>query len=367
MEGLRAQARQRFLNEQMFAGDRPAMQRLNIYLVGIAKFESQTSFSETHVPWIYSNELPTRINKPVPMIKNESAIATLTLGKIDRQADGTMLFDQRLFMDIFDAFKFDNYWLHMLLQSIYGLFSQTTQGGTLLTSYLNTDSYAILWSYNSSTKPITTKVLMIPRIKNESSKLSPAYSRLVRSMKYHKSLIDDGRFCFFLSATELTYWIQETVDQHLRQLRSNQIKIKHGVWQEKGAPSRDELVETYREIGFLLVSLAKITRHASIVRTILIGPYPYGQRPNLQPLSNQGPISSITTSQNACTAIPLAPIASKAKALSSVDDDIVNAAVIIQGQIESGELQASYLQERARIQHSVVCLKIQRLVLITAD
>jgi hypothetical protein len=88
-------------------------------------------------------------------------------------------------MDVFDDFGFGPYWLHMVLCSRYGFFSQDRQGGTPYTCYLHTVSYTVLWSYNFGT--ITTKALIIPR--ELSQHPGRIFDSFLQTTKHHEDVV----------------------------------------------------------------------------------------------------------------------------------------------------------------------------------
>ena len=188
-------------------------------------------------------------------------------------------------------------------------------------------------------------------------------------MEHLKDLIDDWRFCSFLCAVQLVQWIEDSVGENLTRIRFTEARTEHGTWLEQGEgilpPGPDELVEKSRVMGVSLTALANVARHASIARTILCN-LSSNRQPS-HPTSNHTLTSNTSTSQaSAPQSTPAhgpivqssTPSANKIAVKSSSADEIAGAVVLLEGQIESGDLQASYLQERAKTQHSVVRIKI---------
>ena len=332
MNGLRAEARQRFEAEQQFT-QRENLQRTAISLVTIAKFlNSETTVRHTSVQWPSHLDICDLINAPVFDNGNEKATATMSIVKFRRNSEGILSIERPVFVNLFDDLGFDPYWLNLILSSTYGFFSQYQPGSTLYRCYLHTVSYTLLWTYNSDT--VTTKVLFTPR--EHSQYPQQIFRSFLSTLVHHKDLINDWRFCSFLCGIELVRWIEGTAGENLGRIRDIEIFTGHGAWhvaQSDAAPSTDQLVYESKRLGLVLTALANVIRHACIVRMILSDLVVY--RPCLihQPSPAQTPSAATSTS-----------------ILSAITD----AVALLEGQIQSGELQTSYLQERGRMQQSVV-------------
>ncbi|KAF1828509.1 hypothetical protein BDW02DRAFT_226889 [Decorospora gaudefroyi] len=325
MDGLRAQALQTFLSEQKFKNNAD-LQKICIPLVTVAKFGAHTTVDQTDVEWLQSTGLCNKINAPVENTKKEKATAVMRLVKFDRDMDGKLRIDQQTFMQVFDDFGFDLYWLQLILCSTYGFFPKWSQGGALYTCYLHTVMYTALWSYDFRTT--VTKVLIIPR--ELSSNPERVFNGFLNTMKYQKDLVDDWRFCSFLSGVQLVRWIEGTAGENLIRIRNVEITTGHGAWRlnDSGpSPTTTTLVREAKELGFVLTALANVVRHASIARTVL-NDLTSPQPPSLHQLP----------SQQSPTAL----------------NNIADAIALLEDQIQSGELQAGYLQERGRTQQSVI-------------
>ncbi|KAI0846618.1 hypothetical protein F5Y00DRAFT_271908 [Daldinia vernicosa] len=334
MDGLRAQARQRFLQEQKFKEENAALYGVDIPLITIARFKTETTFSDVKVPWIQSKRFLDRVNQPIEDSNKQSPTATLKLVKFDREIDGTLLINQQLFMEVFQDFGFDAYWLHMLLCSVYGFFQLRDEGRSWCNYYLNTVSYTLLWVHKPCEK--STRVIIIPREADGVDDRDSIFSNFLQSMYYHRSLIDDCNFCSFLSTIQLVQWIEKSVSENLGLIRSTEIRTEHGTWldQRKAIfpPGTDELVEKSKEMGLSLAALANVVRHVSLAETI------FCNLPSREQPSHDHRFTFTNTA--------VAPVSSA--------DQIANAVGLLRGQVESSKLQANYLQERARTQHSVI-------------
>ncbi|CAN9426354.1 unnamed protein product [Alternaria alternata] len=332
MNGLRAEARQRFEAEQQFTQGEN-LQRTAISLVTIAKFlNSETTIRQTSVQWPGYLDICDLINSPVFDNVNEKATATMNIVKFRRDSEGILSIDRPAFMNLFKDLGFNPYWLNLILSSTYGFFSQHQPGSTLYRCYLHTVSYTLLWTYNSDT--VTTKVLFTPR--EHSQYPQQIFRSFLSTLVHHKDLINDWRFCSFLCGIELVRWIEGTAGENLGRIRDIEIVTGHGAWHEAqsdAAPSTDQLVYESKRLGLVLTALANVIRHACIVRMVLSDLVVH--RPCLIHQTSPAQTPSAATS-------------------TSILSDITDAVALLEGQIQSGELQASYLQERGRMQQSVI-------------
>lgn len=120
MNGLRGQARERFVSEQKFRQDAD-LQKATIAFIIIAKFvTAETTVKFTEVQWSQSRNICDTINAPIPDSENEKATATMRIIRFECDEDGVICVDQRTFMEVFDDFGFDTYWLNLILCSTYG-------------------------------------------------------------------------------------------------------------------------------------------------------------------------------------------------------------------------------------------------------
>jgi hypothetical protein len=354
MDVLGAQARESFLTEQKFEED-ALLQGLHISFVRVAKF-SDATLSQSQIPWLQATQLCQRLNNPVKNEHGNSAKAILTMVRFDRDLNGTLNMDSETFLDVFDDFGFHPYWLHLILHSVYGHFSLWRENGTLYTSYFNTASSTLLWSHDLST--LSTKVVIIPR-------LPPAYNDFLRSVHSHKDMIDDWRFCSLVCSIQTIHWVERSVGDHLKAVRIIESETGYGVWHtSEGAKDRKDtqlLVKISEKTGSILTELSNIARHASIARSVLNDLSQPRNPPSSQHSIALSSAVNVPTSQapisfvNQTVAIHSAHNTNKAVDLS-IADEMSSLVAILGGQVASGELAASYLQERARTQHSVVCL-----------
>ncbi|CAN9394087.1 unnamed protein product [Alternaria alternata] len=109
MNGLRAEARQRFEAEQQFTQGEN-LQRNAISLVTIAKFlNSETTIRQTSVQWPGHLDICDLINSPVFDNGNEKATATMNIVKFRRDSEGILSIDRPAFMNLFKDLGFNPY------------------------------------------------------------------------------------------------------------------------------------------------------------------------------------------------------------------------------------------------------------------
>ena len=304
-----------------------------IALLTVAQYTKvETTVKLSGIHWFQISEICDQINTPIPKNGDETATASMRLISLERSFDGVLSLDQRTFLDIFDNSGYDPYWLSMIVSSTYGFFSRLKDGGTEYTCYLHTVSYTMLWTYDSHKK--TTKAMLITR--EHPQYPAQIFRNLIQTIDHHKDLVGDARFCSFVCAIQMVRWIEDTAFRNLDRIRLIEFATGHGAWyrvQHDSPPSADELMSDSKRLGFVLTDLANISRHASIVRAVL------------NDLSSAPPLSSYH---------PTLARSSNTTSVPSPFDDISVAASMLEGQIQSGELQAGYLQERGSTQQAVV-------------
>jgi len=332
MNGLRTQARERFLLEQNFNQD-IGLHDTRISLLTVAKFpKAETTVKQTEIGWSKACTFCDQINTPIPKNGNETVTASMRLVRLERDHDGVISIDQRNFLEIFDNFGFDSCWLGMIASSTYGFFSQRKEGGAQYTCYLHTVSYTMLWTYDPD--EATNKAVLMPR--QHTRDPPQVFNGFLQTITHHKDLVNDARFCSFVCAIQMVRWIEDTAFENLRRIRSIEVTTRHSEWhkvQHDISPSTHELVNESKRLGLVLTALANVSRHACIVRAIL------NDLASAQPLSSH----HLALAQSSNTSSVPSPL-----------DDILFAASILEGQTQSGELQAGYLQERGRTQQAVV-------------
>ncbi|KAI4703511.1 hypothetical protein J4E89_010087 [Alternaria sp. Ai002NY15] len=192
----------------------------------------------------------------------------MRLISLERDFEGVLAIDRRTFLEIFDNFGYDPYWLGMILSSTYGFFPRLKEGGTQYACYLHTVSYTMLWTYDPHAT--TTKAVLIPR--EHSQYPQQIFKSVIDTIIHHKDLISDARFCSFMCAIQTVRWIEGTAFENLGRIRSIEVTTGHGAWHEvlhDSPPSTDELMKHSKRLGFVLTALANVSRHACIVRAIL--------------------------------------------------------------------------------------------------
>jgi len=327
MDGLRTQARERFLSEQRFKQDAELHDTITSLLTVTKSTKAEPLFKLTEIDWCSNKNICDEINAPIPKNDNEEATASMRLIRLELDNNGVFFIDQRTFLEIFDGFGFDPYWLDMILSSTYGFFSHRKEGGAQTTYYLHTVSYTMLWSYDYH--EVTTKAMLVPR--EHSRCPQQVFDGFIQTIAHHKELVKDARFCSFVCAIQVVRWIEGTAFENLCRIRSIEVATGHGAWQEVRhvlSPSTDELVRKSKLLGSVLTALANVSRHACIVRAIL----------NDLTLAHPSSIRHTVVAQSS----------------STLSDGILVAASMLEGQTKSGELQAGYLQERGRTQQAVV-------------
>jgi len=331
MNSLRTDARARFLSEQK-SKQGAELHDARISLLTVAQYPKvETTVNLGRIRWPQTSKICDQINKPIRKHGDATATASMRLISLERDFDGVLSIDHRTFLEIFDNFGYDPYWLGMIQFSTYGFFPRLKEGGTQYTCYLHTVSYTMLWTYDS--RETTTKAVLITREHSQSPQL--IYMGMMGIIIRHKDLVNDARFCSFVCAIQMVDWIEGTALENLGRIRSIEVTTGHGAWHEvqhDSTPSTDDLVKDSKQLGLVLTDLANIPRHACIVRAIL------DNLASVQPLSFRQ--SALAQSSN--TSVP------------SPFDDITVAASMLKGQTQSSELQACYLQERGRTQQAVV-------------
>lgn len=368
MEGLRRQAEDKFREEQKFQ-DNEHLRSVIIPVASVAKFANNTSpsISNANIRWLQSDKLVTQIDAPILDGNGLSANSTLRIVKFNRDIDGTLAIDLKLFMDIFNNFKLDLYWLHLVRHSVYGFFSNRKQGAPD-NYYLNTISYTLLWSFDSSRK--ITKAIIIPRETNPENP-NLVYNNFLRSIKYQTNLIDDWRFFILLCAAHIAQWIDHEVRVELNRVRDIESTTEYGGWVKSDEinsdeinhpPDMNELIKISKDSGNILTSLANVANHASIAKSMVTDLSTPRQTSAQQGPANVAAPNPINANATTTPGVNV-PLANQ-----SLSDEMTDAVAILKGQVDAGVLQANYLQERAKIQHSVVRTTIQcSCLLIFAD
>ncbi|OAL48231.1 hypothetical protein IQ07DRAFT_633218 [Pyrenochaeta sp. DS3sAY3a] len=354
MEGLRRQAEDKFREEQKFQ-DNEHLRSVIIPVVSVAKFANNASpsFRDANIRWIQSDKVITHIDAPILDGNKLSANSTLKIVKFNRDIDGTLAIDLKLFMDVFNNFKLDLYWLHLVRHSVYGFFSNRKQGA-LDNYYLNTISYTLLWSFDYTKK--ITKAIIIPRETNLDNP-NLVYNNFLRSLKYQTNLIDDWRFFIFFCAAHIAQWIDHEVRLGLNRVRDIESTTEYGGWVKSNEinseeinhpPEMNELIKISKDSGNILTSLANVANHASIAKSMVTD-----LSPRTQTGAQQG--SANAAAPNPINAKPTTTPGSHVPLVNQLlSDEMSDAVAILKGQVDAGVLQANYLQERARIQHSVI-------------
>jgi hypothetical protein len=335
MNSLRAEARQRFGAEQQFKKGED-LQLTTMKLVTIAKFiDSETTVRQTSVEWPGYLDICDLVNAPVSNNDNKKATMTMNIVEFRHDGRGILCINRRVLMNFFDDFGFDVYWLHMLCWSAFGFFQQVSRGGIFRHCFRQTELWTILWAHECISK--TTKVLAIERVAYQVS--SDDFIRFLLTINYHKDLIDDWRFCSFLCGSSLVHRLEYSIKHNLEQIQHAEAITGHGLgaWHDAFSrvyPATDELVTVSRSLGLVIAALAGEIRDFCTARKLLhdlISPLP-SQWIHHQPVQNLSPASS-----------------------PPHKDDIADIAEILGSNIQSIGIQASVIQERGRIQQSVVC------------
>lgn len=321
MDGLRSQARNNFLRTQHFE---PQRLESTIPLITVRKTVSgDTSIEHEGVRPI---EVVHQATQPIGEYENRAIAASLRIVRIDGDADGVLYVSGKTFIDLFEAFDLDFCWLSMLQQSVYGFHHLQCPPSPLKSSnpfnfYLKTVLYTLLWSYNPA--DASTKAIMITRIACSQRYHDELYCDFVQSVSIHRDLVDDPRFCSFITGINLVSWLHYSILQQLDVIRGVEIETGHGTWtssrQRSDRPVTQRLVELSKETGLSLSYLANLPRHVCIAKILLQN------------------FNSLGTGSNAMS-------------VSKIEE----VATFLADQVNAAENSVSYLQERARTQQSVV-------------
>ena len=173
-------------------------------------------------------------------------------------------------MNLFDDFGFDAYWLHVLCWSTFSFFQQVSRGGTARHCFLQTELWTILWAHDFISK--TTKVLAIELVAYQGS--SDDFVRFLRTIDYHKDLIDDWRFCSFVCVSSLVHRLEYSIKHNLERIQHAEAITGHGLgaWPDAFSrvyPTTDELVTVSRCLGLVIAALAGEIRDFCIARELL--------------------------------------------------------------------------------------------------
>jgi len=173
---------------------------------------------------------------------------------------------------------------------------------------------------------VSTKIIIIPRASDGLRDCDDIFTRFLHSLDSHKDLIDHPLFCAFICVADLALWLDEYIGRELSIIREIERGTGHGAWvttgEQNSRMNTEELVDLSRRTGASLAALANVTRHVRIAETVF---------KDLESAlkSGVGPHSSSI-------------------------NKIAEAVTLLRRQVDSAELYASYLQERARAQQSVV-------------
>lgn len=268
MDGLRTQAYESFLSDQNFKDPRLPQ---HLPFITVSKHQSTTKFEQSSIS---STDIVKEINLPIDSIGNKTVEASLWIAKVDREFDGTLGVSQRAFMDMYNAFNLDLYWLHMLRCATYGFYQShhplpPPLQGSLYSFYVHTVSYVILWSYNTHNS--FTRAIIITKgcygVKNRDATLY----QFLKLLDRHKDLIDEPRFLAFLVGVDLIRRIDDTNSKELISIRKIEAGTGHSLWgfqeEENRMPNTEELAEMSKRLGDICSSLANIIRHVSIGKT----------------------------------------------------------------------------------------------------
>ncbi|KAG9190009.1 hypothetical protein G6011_08097 [Alternaria panax] len=333
MDGLRTHARDEFGTEQQFTPRTTCRQQGRFWMVHVAKFpNAEATVDVGDYSLSHSNSMLDLVNKPTDQNDNETATARLTLIQFERRWDDVVCMDKDTFMAVFADFDLDPYWLHMIHRSVYGFFSQCRRSERLYNCYLHTVSYTALWSHNVETS--RTKVLFIP--KNGSHYPELGFNSLLKTIKHQKELVDDRRFFSFVCGIQLARHLEVTVRANLSSIRDTEDITGYGIWsgcRSGSVATTDELVTNSKRLGLALTALANVFRHGCIGRALL---------------------KDLSSRQSLCLHRAACLHSSGRTSHTPTVDGIACARDMIESQIQSSELEASYLQERGRTQQSVI-------------
>jgi hypothetical protein len=339
MEGLRAKAKENFLQGQKFLEPPDPIQpwQASLFMtsvVTICKRSSHVAFLQANIP---RTELLENLKAPLDPHNEEKPTAIFRLVKIDRGLeDGRIPLAKNLFMDIFKEFGLDEYWLHLVQYWAYGFYQiqhRNPGHGPQHSCYLNMVSFTLIWSFNAQTS--TTKAIFIPRRMDGLINPGGIYGRFTSLLEAQKSLIDDSSFCSFLCACYLVHWIDIYIGVELPKIRKIEGATGYSQWIDENHdddPGTESLAEMSKKTGESLSSLANVARHVALAKTLL------------QKLkTGEGQVSTVASGED-----------DNAGSMSSADQ-IREALTILQSQIEFSDHYTTYLQERARTQQPVVC------------
>ncbi|KAI5923242.1 hypothetical protein F4810DRAFT_669491 [Camillea tinctor] len=189
--------------------------------------------------------------------------ATFTLLSIRRNKDEKLMIDHDVFSTIFQYFKIERRFLQLVRTNRYGL--HYDREGDVVSYYIGTALYTIMWSFDVSTRE--TCAILLSRYKPESFELD-GFQQLVKleAAKLHSP--------FFLAwdvLVHLSNWLDRSTYISLIELRKLEGVTGYGFYGNVKLDveaSMEELTQASKHIGSVQVKLANQSRHIAIALSI---------------------------------------------------------------------------------------------------
>jgi hypothetical protein len=142
---------------------------------------------------------------------------------------------------------------------------------------------------------------------------------------------------FLLRVSSLVHCLEDSIKHNFKDVQHAEAIARHGAWPNmfpRVNSTTDELVTVSRSLGLVITALAGEIRGFYVARELL---HDLKSPLLLQSIHHQ-PVQNLSVASS-----------------SPHKDDIADVAEILGSDIQSIELRASVIQERGRIQQSVVC------------
>lgn len=225
--------------------------------------------------------------------------STLQIVKIDRNRNGKLRIDPSTFRQLFDVCRIDPCVLYLITRGVYGSrhfrsAQPRGRGEYIDTFYINSVSAMVFWAWDRKWKD--TKAIVIPRQSNSVDDSVGIFAEFLGTVETQKDLIDRPWFLQFVSAVNLTLWIDIVLENELEVLRKIEAKSGHGPWvTNEPPPDLNELMGLSESTGFSVTGLSNAARHATMVLNLLdiddlTTPAKQGERPYVDTTSSAGEI-----------------------------------------------------------------------------
>lgn len=272
MDILRHEAWDDFFLRRRFLERPVSHSPMDLSLVTIRQFESETTFDQTKIS---EKDIAKYMREPVEQHENKKAAASLRLVRIDYTSNPNellLVMKQRNFVNLFKTLNTDVYCLQLLLDAPYGGVHQfkllLDQGqGCIISVYVRTPEYTMIWSYTST--DFTTKAIIIP---HPLYPFDGTFVELTSALNRYRSLVDSPHYLLFICGIGMARWLSSTVN--FERERVNRIEEGTGYATWLKGDSRQEKRDTHKlaelstRAGQCLKRSAGVVRNSSTVKKI---------------------------------------------------------------------------------------------------